>query len=808
MSEDSVLHRLVITYVNVQGLSEARQRQVQRGLDSARPDVFGMGETHLRPDRAATLVFPGYQVFYQTATGSIRGGLVVLVRNGLSVVHRREVARSSFEYGGNDVLLLQIQGVATSLFVGFGYRCPAYDVSSAENAESARRFFGGVADIAGLAHLQSAALVLAGDLNVFGVQTPRQTAAHRFPRVPSPTEGRHGLAHLFEAVLDDGLGQDLPLHVFHGNEFTRQPIGGQPGTQRQLDYVFGNDTALAMVVDGRVEDVVHGPYRWVASDHRPLTCVLRFPHAALRAASAPTSGPRRPHRRVVRWTAVTDTRRRLFRDGLDAAVAASGLIPRLQRGLAEGCPWRYFPAGVESVMAEVLHLLRHAEETHVGVAWVNTSRPAAPQRARWWSSRLEAAHDVFLTCRQEVVRRRHGRSDDNAGADDDADDDSDAAAVFAMDAAERDFESGCLHAQLALVTDGLLFAGAHVHEARRFHELFRKLTAGTGPVPTHVFRSVANSAGDLVSGDGVAGVLKAWMQKHHSPPSDSATFDAGAFADAQRRFGEWRRGHAAAECARTRAAATNVDALRVWEQARDAEMKSGRWDADAHTDWEFNCSIARDVVRADVAEALAHTSSGTATSPADDVSNRALKAAGPLFQDLLALLFSGAQATGDLPWAWTTGFIAWLSKTGSVLDPQNFRGICLTSLVGKLYERCNHVRFLRWIRYRKKISTVQSATQRNIDVMAQIGLIIDAAAVRYARRQLTFVVSTDLAKAFPSVPVEFAFLRFHEIGLRGVGLRFLHALLGDNAVCIGGACCAGAASARAMFSRLWCSRCS
>jgi len=58
--------------------------------------------------------------------------------------------------------------------------------------------------------------------------------------------------------------------------------------------------------------------------------------------------------------------------------------------------------------------------------------------------------------------------------------------------------------------------------------------------------------------------------------------------------------------------------------------------------------------------------------------------------------------------------------------------------------------------------------------------------VRYARRQSTFLLTLDLKGAFPSVPLVFALERFRNLGLRGVGLRFLRSLLGNNAVCIGG----------------------
>ena len=133
---------------------------------------------------------------------------------------------------------------------------------------------------------------------------------------------------------------------------------------------------------------------------------------------------------------------------------------------------------------------------------------------------------------------------------------------------------------------------------------------------------------------------------------------------ARNRFDHWRRNLSGPECATTQETAADTARWRRWESERDVELQSGQWDREAHSDRTWSRSAGRDFHVDDVKEAIARGRNGTATSPADDVSYTALKAAGPRFLCLLAVFFTAVLRSGDVPQSWVVGFISWITKKG------------------------------------------------------------------------------------------------------------------------------------------------
>ena len=77
--------------------------------------------------------------------------------------------------------------------------------------------------------------------------------------------------------------------------------------------------------------------------------------------------------------------------------------------------------------------------------------------------------------------------------------------------------------------------------------------------------------------------------------------------------------------------------------------------------------------------------------------------------ETLCVLFAIAMRRGRVPAAWCSGFIKWLFKgTGNVLDPGGYRGVVLTSLVGKMFERVLLQRMLRWLRAKGTLPSLQA----------------------------------------------------------------------------------------------------
>ena len=63
--------------------------------------------------------------------------------------------------------------------------------------------------------------------------------------------------------------------------------------------------------------------------------------------------------------------------------------------------------------------------------------------------------------------------------------------------------------------------------------------------------------------------------------------------------------------------------------------------------------------------------------------NEMLKYGNAIFCSPLTKLFNTILSTGCYPTAWSTGIIVPILKSGDPMDPNNYRGITLSSCIGK-----------------------------------------------------------------------------------------------------------------------------
>ena len=71
----------------------------------------------------------------------------------------------------------------------------------------------------------------------------------------------------------------------------------------------------------------------------------------------------------------------------------------------------------------------------------------------------------------------------------------------------------------------------------------------------------------------------------------------------------------------------------------------------------------------------------------DDITNEMLKHGSSVFINALKKLFNHIFNDGKFPSCWNESYIVLLHKKGSKNDPANYRGISLTSCLGKLFNK-------------------------------------------------------------------------------------------------------------------------
>lgn len=131
------------------------------------------------------------------------------------------------------------------------------------------------------------------------------------------------------------------------------------------------------------------------------------------------------------------------------------------------------------------------------------------------------------------------------------------------------------------------------------------------------------------------------------------------------------------------------------------------------------------------------------------VANEMLKHGGYLMLNSLGKLFNFILNSGTFPQSWNESYLVLLYKSGNRLDPSNYRGISITSNLGKLFNRIIHTRLLEFVKSMSLISENQIGFKENCrtsDHLFSIKTIID----RYKSKKV-YAAFIDLRKAFDTV---------------------------------------------------------
>ena len=92
------------------------------------------------------------------------------------------------------------------------------------------------------------------------------------------------------------------------------------------------------------------------------------------------------------------------------------------------------------------------------------------------------------------------------------------------------------------------------------------------------------------------------------------------------------------------------------------------------------------------------------------------------------MLFNSVLESGVFPSSWKTGILHILHKSGTKTDPNNFRGICISSCLGKLFNKLLRDRLETYCDKNKLISDSQlggRAGARTADHLLVIKFLID-----------------------------------------------------------------------------------
>jgi hypothetical protein len=78
-----------------------------------------------------------------------------------------------------------------------------------------------------------------------------------------------------------------------------------------------------------------------------------------------------------------------------------------------------------------------------------------------------------------------------------------------------------------------------------------------------------------------------------------------------------------------------------------------------------------------------------------------------VFAPYFVKLFNSILSSGVFPRIWSEGYIVPIYKAGSRLDPGNYRGICISSCLGKLFSLILNSRFNTFLEGNKILNKCQ-----------------------------------------------------------------------------------------------------
>ena len=194
-------------------------------------------------------------------------------------------------------------------------------------------------------------------------------------------------------------------------------------------------------------------------------------------------------------------------------------------------------------------------------------------------------------------------------------------------------------------------------------------------------------------------------------------------------------------------------------------------------------SLDRDITAEDVEEAYKKLSSSSACL--GPLKAALIKAGKGVLASVLARLFTAVLRSGMVPREWLLGAITAIYKgKGDPAEPNNYRGITVGHVLGKLYALVLNLRLSAWAEAKGKRARGQAGFRRGFRTTDNCFIL--RALVERARAQgvKLYICAVDLEKAFDSVDRQLLWAALQRTGIGGYMLATLQALYADVPVCV------------------------
>ena len=137
----------------------------------------------------------------------------------------------------------------------------------------------------------------------------------------------------------------------------------------------------------------------------------------------------------------------------------------------------------------------------------------------------------------------------------------------------------------------------------------------------------------------------------------------------------------------------------------------------------------------------------------DKISNEMIKSSIGILSKAFLKIFNNILTSGKFPESWTEGLITPIYKSGNSLDPSNYRGICVSSCMGKLFCSILNNRLMNFANEKKLIHPTQIGFMpgnRTADHILTLKTLHDKY-IKHNDKEKIYACFVDFRKAFDSV---------------------------------------------------------
>ncbi len=164
----------------------------------------------------------------------------------------------------------------------------------------------------------------------------------------------------------------------------------------------------------------------------------------------------------------------------------------------------------------------------------------------------------------------------------------------------------------------------------------------------------------------------------------------------------------------------------------------------------------------------------------DSILGEMLKHSTPALQTAVLRLFNLVLSSGCFPDIWSQGLITPIHKSGDKSDPNNYRGICVSSNLGKLFCSIINTRLVHFLTEHDVLSKSQIGFLPNYrtDHIFTLHTLID----KYINQNKTkiFACFVDFQKAFDSIWHEGLLSKLIESGIGGKTYNIIKTMYSNN----------------------------